>query len=160
MKSSNQPPAGLLQPLPIPDKIWQDLAMDFITGLPLSDGYTTILVVVDRLSKQAHFGALPRAYSAPKVANLFAQMVWRLHGMPISIVSDRDAIFLSKFWTELFTLSGTVLKRSTAYHPQTDGQSKVLNRILQQYLRCFVTEYLTKWHKYLHWAEYCYNVTF
>ena len=160
MKSSNQAPAGLLQPLPIPDKIWQDLAMDFITRFPLSNGYTTILVVVDRLSKQAHIGALPQIYSAPKVANLFTQLICRLHGIPTSIVSDRDAIFFSKFWTELFTLSGTVLKRSTTYHPQTDGQSEVINRILQQCLCCFVAEYPKKWHKYLHWDEYCYNVTF
>ena len=117
MKHSTQAPAGLLQPLSIPKKIWQDIAMDFITDFPLSDGYTTILVMVDRLSKQAHFGALPQSYSAPKVANLFAQMICRLHGIPRSIVLDRDAVFLSKFWTELFTLSGTVLKCSIAYHP-------------------------------------------
>ena len=91
--------------------------MDFITGLLVSEGYSTILVVVDRFSKQAHFGALPRTYSAPKVAHLFATMVCKLHGIPKSIVSYRDPVFLSKFWTELFALSGTVLKRSTAYHP-------------------------------------------
>lgn len=95
--------------------------MDFITGLQLSDGNSTILVVVDRLSKQAHFDALPMSYSAPRVAKLFSQMICRLHGLPYSIVSDRDPIFLSKFWCELFTLSGTILKRSTAYRPETYG---------------------------------------
>ena len=105
--------------------------MDFITCLPTSHGYSTIIVVVDRLSKQANFGVLLKTYSAPKVADLFARMVCKLHGIPQSIVLDRDAVFLSTFWCELFSLSGTVLKRSIAYHPQTDGQSEVLNRVLE-----------------------------
>ena len=130
-KYTTRLPAGLLQPLPIPDKVWDDLSMDFITGLPNSHGYTTILVVVDRLSKQAHFGALPKKYSAAKVADLFAHMVCKLHGLPRSIVTDRDALFLSVFWRELFALSGTTLRRSTAYHPQSDGQTEVVNRVLQ-----------------------------
>ena len=160
VKYSTQATPGLLQPLPILDNVWEDLSMDFIIGLPVSEGYSTILVVVDRFSKQSHFGALPMNYSAPKVAQLFATMVCKLHGIPTSIVSDRDPIFLSKFWIELFALSGTVLKRITAYHPKTNGQSKVLNRILQQYLRCFVAEKPTKWYRFLHWAEYCYNANF
>ena len=160
VKYSTQAPGGLLQPLPIPIRIWEDLAMDFITSLPTSEGYTTILVVVDRLSKHAYFGALPRSYTAPRVAQLFVTMVCRLHGIRRSIILDRDPIFLSKFLNELFTLSGTALKRSTAYHPQTDGQSKVINHVLQQYLRCFVAEYPKKWYKFLHWAEYSYNTSF
>ena len=114
MKYSNQVLGGLLQPLSIPVNIWEDLAMDFITGLPNSKGYSTILVVVDRLSKQAHFGPLPRNYSTSRIDSLFSSMVCKLHGIPSSIVSDCDAIFLSKFWCEFFTLSGTVLKQSTA----------------------------------------------
>ena len=91
--------------------------MDFITGLPNSHGYTTILVVVDRLSKQAHFGGLAKTYTTQKVAELFSQMVCKLHGFPMTIISDRDTIFLSNFWRELFTLSGTILHQSTTYHP-------------------------------------------
>lgn len=116
MKYSNQAPRRLIQPSPIPNKIWEDLVMDLIMGLPNSEGHS-ILVVVDRLSKQAHFGALPRSYYAPCVAHLFSTMVYKLHWIPKSIVSDRDAIFLSKFWCELFTLSGTLmLRRRTTYH--------------------------------------------
>ena len=105
--------------------------MDFVTCLPNSKGYTAVLVVVDRLSKQAHFGALPKSYSATRVADLFSQFVCKLHGIPRSIVSDRDPIFLSTFWQELFQLSGTRLLRRTTYHPQTDGQSKVVICVLQ-----------------------------
>ena len=121
VKYSNKVPASLLQPLPVPQQVWEDLAMDFITGLPLLEGYSTILVVIDRFSKQAHFSALPRNYSAPRVSQLFSTVVYKLHGISRSIVSDHDAIFMSKFWIELFVLSGTLLKRSIAYHPQTDG---------------------------------------
>ena len=160
MKCENRRPAGLLQPLLIPDKMWEELSMDFVTSLPNSHSYITILVVVDRLSKQAYFGALPKTYSAARVAELFYQMVYKLHGIPRSIVFNRDTIFLSSFWRELFALSGTILHRSTAYHPQTDRQLEVVNRVLQQYLRCFVIEHLRRWFKVLHWAEYCYNISF
>ena len=131
MKPNNKRPAGLLQPLPISQRIWEDIAMDFVTCLPNSHGYTTIFVVVDRLSNQAHFGALPKSYTATRVVDLFAQMFCKLHGIPCFITSDRDPIFLSNFWRELFSLNGTVFQRSTAYHPQIDGQSEVVNRILQ-----------------------------
>lgn len=95
--------------------------MDFITHLPPSQGYTTIFVVVDRLSKATHFGTLPTNYTASKVAQLFWDIVGKQHSIPKSIVSDKDLIFLSKIWQNVFLLQETTLKMSSAYHPQTDS---------------------------------------
>jgi hypothetical protein len=117
-------------------------------------------VVVDRLSKAAHFGMLPTHLTAVKVADLFASMICKLQGMPRSIVSDSsdmDRIFLCHFWQELFRLSDTKFCMSTAYHPQSDGQIEIVNKMLQQYLRCFTHEKPTKWGSYLHWVERHYN---
>ena len=104
VKPLNTASQGLLQPLPIQGKIWDALSMDFITQLPPSNGKTTILVVVDRLSKYAHFCALGPHITAPQLADIFAKEVCRLHGFPSSIVSDRDPLFMSSFWQELFKL--------------------------------------------------------
>ncbi|XP_062118768.1 uncharacterized protein LOC133832416 [Humulus lupulus] len=158
VKYSIRAPYGLLQPLPIPERVWEDLAMDFIVGLPLSQGYLSILVVVDRLTKYAHFGPLPRHYTATKVADLFSQMVIKLQGLSKSIVSDRDPIFTSAFWRKLFVLMGTTLKTSSSYHPQTDGQTT--NRYLEQYLRAFTTDNSKQWSCFLSWAEYHYNTSY
>ena len=149
IKYKARKPAGLLQPLPIPSGLWEDLSPDFITGLPPSHGFTAILVVVDRYSKGTHLGALPPKYSAHKVACLFFDIVCKLHGFPHSLVSDRDPIFLSSFWRELFRISGTKLRYSTAYHPESDGQTEVLNRTLEQYLCSFVNDKPALWHAFL-----------
>ena len=112
---------GLLQPLPIPERLWSNISMDFIEGLPKSHGKEVIFVVVDRLSKATHFLALSHPYTAIMVAQLFMDTVFKLHGVPSSIVLDRDKIFFSNFWKELFKLLGTDFKMSSAYHPQING---------------------------------------
>ena len=108
--------AGLLCPLLVPCRPWEDLSLDFIMGLPSFHGHTTILVVVDRFSKGVHLGMLPTQHSAYAVATLFMNTIGKLHGMPRSLVSDRDPLFISQFWKELFRLSGTQLRMSSAYH--------------------------------------------
>ena len=134
--------------------------MDFIDGLPKSEGYTVILVVVDKLSKYAHFVPLRHPYTTKTVAAAFLREVVRLHGIPESIISDRDPVFLSHFWRELFKLQGTNLKRSSSYHPQTDGQSEVVNRSVETYLRCFASDTPKQWAKWLSLAEYWYNTSY
>jgi hypothetical protein len=159
-KHSTTLSAGLLQPLPIPQQIWEDLSMDFITGLPPSNSYTVILVVVDRLSKYSHFIPLKADYNSSKVAEVFVHTIVKLHGFPKTIVSDRDRVFTSQFWQQLFKISGTTLAMSTAYHPQTDGQSEAVNKCLELYLRCFTSHTPRAWSKLLPWAEFWYNTSF
>ena len=119
---------GTLQPLLIPPTIWRDISMDFITGLPNSGNKSVIMVVVDHLSKYAHFCALHHPFTTSTVAQIFMDQVFKLHVMPNSIVSNQDPTFTSNFWQELFKLQGTQLHLSSAYHPQTDGQTQVLNK--------------------------------
>jgi hypothetical protein len=128
---------GTLQPLPIPPVIWKDISMDFITSLPKSGNKSVIMVVVDRLSKYAHLCALQHLFATSTVAQIFMDQVFKLHGMPHSIVFYRDPTFTRNFWQELFKIQGTELHLSTTYHHQTDGQTEVVNKCLETYLRCF-----------------------
>lgn len=134
----------LLQPLPIPTNIWDDISIHFIEGLPLSKGVDTILVV-DRLSKYSHFQGLKHPFTAVSVEEVFMKEIVRLHGFPSLIISDRDRFFLSNFWRELFRMQGTELKRSTAYHPQTEGQMEIVNKSLETYLCCFAGAQPRQW---------------
>jgi len=112
---------GLLQPLPIPEKPWLNVSMDFVKGLPKFESKDVVLVVMDRLTKFVHFIPLSHPYTAVKVANLYLQHVLKLHGMPASIISDRDLVFTSHFWQELMRFQGVQLAMSSSYHPQSDG---------------------------------------
>nr|GFB09589.1 Ty3/gypsy retrotransposon protein [Tanacetum cinerariifolium] len=159
-KYSTHKPYGLLQALPVPNQVWEEISMDFITSLPPSNGKTAIWVIVDRLSKFAHFIALPPHHTAASLATIFLHDIYRLHGLPKSIISDRDPIFLSRFWKELFNKIGTKLLHSSAYHPQTDGKTEVVNRCLESYLRCFACDEPTSWSKYLYLAEFWYNTSY
>jgi len=159
-KSEHLHPAGLLQPLPMPHEVWSDIAMDFVEGFPKVGGKSVVLTVVDRFSKFAHFIALGHPYTAASVARAFFTDIVRLHGFPTSIVSDRDPVFTSNFWAELFRLAGVKLLMSSAFHPQTDGQSEVTNRTIGMYLRCLAGDRPRSWLQWLPWAEFCFNSSY
>jgi hypothetical protein len=159
-KTEHLHPAGLLRPLEVPSSVWSDISMDFIEGLPKVGGKSVILMVVDRFSKYAHFIPLAHPYSASTVARAFFDDIVRLHGIPLSIVSDRDPVFTSNFWKDLFAMCGTSLRMSTAFHPQTDGQSEAVNKTIAMYLRCMTGDRPRQWVRWLPWAEFCYNSSF
>jgi hypothetical protein len=157
-KPSHKRPAGLLQPLPIPHGRWEEVTMDFIVQLPKTPrGYDAIMVIVDRLTKRAHFLATTTSVKATEVARLYIQEIYRLHGLPSSMVCDRDSKFTSAFWQSLFNILGVRIKTSTAFHPQTDGQTERTNRTLEQILRMYVSYAQDDWDHYLALAEYAYN---
>ena len=157
-KPSSALSAGLLMPLPVPMRAWQQVSMDLITQLPRSEkGNDAIVVFVDKLSKMVHFAACRTAVSAPQLAAIFFHEVVRLHGVPSSIVSDRDVRFTSGFWRSLWKRQGTTLNMSTAYHPQSDGQTERANRTLEDMLRASVNFEQNDWDEHLDAAEYAYN---
>src|SRR5512142_650567 len=158
VKAEHQKPAGLLQLLKIPEWKWEEIGMDFITGLPrTSAGHDSIWVVVDRLTKVAHFIPVKTTYTGHKLAELYMARVVCLHGVPRKIVSDRGSQFTSKFWQKLQSELGTRLNFSTAYHPQTDGQTERVNQILEDMLRACVLDFGGSWDKNLPYAEFSYN---
>ena len=149
---------GQYLPLPVPDSPWQEVSLDFVLGLPRTRRQLdAILVVVDRFSKMAHFIACAKTTDAAHTARLFFNKIVRLHGVPRSIVSDRDVRFTSNFWKALWHHMGTTLQFSTAFHPQTDGQTEVTNRSLGNLLRCLVQENTATWDELLPRAEFAYN---
>ena len=158
IKASQQVPAGLLQPLPIPSHPWEQVSMDFITQLPRTkSGFDAIVVFVDTFSKMVHFAPTTTTASAPDTAHIFFNTIFKLHGLPTTIVSDRDAKFTSRFWRTLFNNLGTKLAMSTAFHPQTDGQTERANRTLEDMLRAFVSYRQDDWDQCLTAAEFACN---
>lgn len=136
---------GVLRPLLVPEGAWQVISMDFIEGLPVSERYNCIMVVVDKFSKFAHFLPLSHPYTAASVVEVFTRNIYKLHGMPKIIVSDWDSIFTSQFWEYLFAKVGTKLHMSSSYHPQSDGQTERVNQCLEIFLRCFIHSVPRKW---------------
>ncbi|XP_044481390.1 uncharacterized protein LOC123207965 [Mangifera indica] len=157
-KTERQKQAGLLQPLPIPERPWESVSMDFVSGFPKVDGKGSVLVVVDRFSKYAVFIAAPQTCQAHTAAELFFRHVVKIFGLPRDIISDRDARFTGKFWTSLFKMMGFELKFSTANHPQTDGQTERVNALLEEYLRHYITASQRNWVELLDIAQFSYNV--
>jgi hypothetical protein len=159
-KSEHLHPAGLLMPLPIPTVVCADIGLDFMEALPRVNEKSVILSVVDRFSKYCHFIALAHPYTAESVAQAFFADIVRLHGVPQSMVSDRDPVFTSTFLRELMRLMGTKLHMSSAFHPQSDGQTEAANRVIVMYLRCFTGDRPRQWLRWLLWVEYVYNTAY
>lgn len=156
-KHSNAPPAGLLQPLPVPRRPWSDISLDFVTGLPPSEGNTTILTVVDRFSKMVKFIALPKLPSAKETAEVILNHVFRVHGFPRNVLSDRGPQFVARFWKAFCQLLGATVSLTSGYHPQTNGQAERLNQELETGLRCLSSQNPSSWSKMLIWIEYAHN---
>ncbi|KAE8736351.1 cytochrome P450 78A7-like [Hibiscus syriacus] len=157
-KIEQRRPAGLLQPLPIPEKPWESLSMDFIVGLPVSDGFSSIMVVVDRFSKYGTFIPASKVCPAEEAARLFLKYVVKYWGVPKTIISDRDTRFTGRFWKELFKLMGSSLNFSTSVHPQMDGQTERVNALVETYLRHYVSATQRDWPKLLDVAQFSYNL--
>ena len=156
-KSFRRPPTGELHPLPVPDAPWDTISVDFIVELPESAGYDSIMVTVDSVTKRAHFIPTVTTLSAAGTAQLFLQHVWKHHGLPRKVVSDRGPQFVAEFTRELYRLLGVKLAATTAYHPQGDGQTERVNQELEQYIRLFTNQRQDDWVGLLPLAEFQYN---
>ncbi|GKA59437.1 putative reverse transcriptase domain-containing protein [Tanacetum coccineum] len=158
VKAEHQRPSGLLQQPEIPEWKWERIAMDFFTKLPrTSSGHDTIWVIVDRLTKSAHFLPMREDYKMDRLARLYLNEIVARHGVPISIISDRDSRFTSRFWQSMQEALGTRLDMSTAYHPQTDGQSERTIQTLEDMLRACVLDFGGSWDVHLPLVEFSYN---
>jgi hypothetical protein len=158
VKAEHQRPAGLLHPLKIPEWKWEEIGMDFIVGLPRTPaGYDSIWVIVDRLTKVAHFIPVRTNYMGAKLAELYMTRIVCLHGVPKKIVCDRGSQFTSRFWKKLHESLDTKLNFSSAYHPQTDGQTERTNQVLEDMFRACALQHGSSWDKSLPYAEFSYN---
>ena len=140
---------------PVPAQPWDAVSMDFIMDLPVSRGYNVIIVIIDYFSKQAHFVPTKPPLTALQVAKLFFKHIFKYHGMPAAIISDRDPRFTSQFWQELFKLLDTQLQISSTAHPQTDGQTERVNQSLEGYIRCYVQTDQKDWVDHIDMLEVC-----
>jgi len=150
-------PTGELQPLPILEERWDVISVDFISELPESGGYDSIMVAVDSAGKRSHFVEMVTTVTNAGAANLYLRNIWKLHSLPRKVVSDCGLQFIAAFMKELYQLLGIEAATSTAYHPQTDGQTEQVNQELEQYLRIFVGERQDDWYTLLPLAEFSYN---
>jgi len=160
-KANNQVPPGLLTPLEIPTALWESISMDLITQLPETErGKTAIVVFVDRLSKMVRLVPVKTSIDAKEYAHLFVREIFAKHGLPTSIVSDRDPRFTSEFFKQLCEILGIKQRMSTAFHPQTYGQTERMSRTLEEMLRTFVSPSLKDWDKHLPCREFAINNAF
>ncbi|KAG7003723.1 Transposon Tf2-9 polyprotein [Fusarium oxysporum f. sp. conglutinans] len=148
---------GVLKPLPVPERAWQHISMDFITHLPPSEGHDAILIIACRLTKMRHIMACKGTCDAEDTARYYLKEVWKLHGLPHTIISDRGPQFVAEFWKKLTQQLSINSLLSTAYHPETDGQTERLNAILEQYLRAYVSYLQDDWSRWLPLAEFAAN---
>ncbi|KAI0493363.1 hypothetical protein KFK09_023479 [Dendrobium nobile] len=161
VKAEHQRPGGLLQSLPIPEWKWEEVTMDFAMGFPRSrQGHDAIWVVVDRLTKSAHFLPIRQTDSVDRLAQIYVKEIVRLHGVPRVIVSDRDGRFTSRLWKGIQQGLGTKLHFSTAFHPQTDGQSERTIQVLEDLLRLCVLDFSGSWEDHIPLIEFAYNNSF
>ena len=156
-KDSHSRPAGQLQIMPVPTIPWQTISLVFITKMPIVQGFNTILVVVDFLTKMGHFIPLKGIPSAKGLAKTFIDNIVRLHGLPSIIISNRGPQFIAKFWRNLCATLDVEVRLSSSYHPQTDGQTECTNQSLEQYLRCLLSTLSSDWTECLSIAEFAYN---
>ena len=156
-KTQRHKPYGFLNPLEIPDRPWTSISMDFITDLPPSNGFTCIFVVLDRFSKMGHFIPFPNVPSSEDTAQAFMKYIFKLHGLPNEIFSDRGTQFTSKLWTAICKSLNISMKLSSPFHHQTNGLTERVNSVIEQFLRCYSNFKGSNWNEYLFLAEFCYN---
>ena len=161
VKAEHQKPAGLLQPLEVAEWKWEHITMDYVTHFPRTlQGHEVVWVIVDLLTKSAHFLALQMTFTLERLCRLYIREIVRLHGVPVSIVSDRDSRFTGHFWKSFQKAIGTRLTMSTAFHPQTDGQFKRTIQVLEDMLLACVLDHKGSWEEHFSLVEFSYNKSY